>query len=497
MGDLPAVEAALLEWVRSFQIRRMELKRNALPSRFSVDALADLTAAQINDFPLPKKVSSTTELGDGLILWDILRTIDPAYFGHRKLPSPDIKDAEYWLPKWQNLKQLNKDLSTYVRDECTQQLSLSEAAMPDLKAIAVVKEGSTVETVKLLKLILMAAVYSPQANEILSKMPSLSFDTQAAIKTVIEEMSAQSNEASGYASPTENRQQEQDTKALTTDPELLFEERFGKVVAENDSLIRDKADLQQEVTDLQTRLARLQDNNQIMQDRLTEAEDKLGVNGSAKKGFGADAEATIRRLEARLQEQEDIIAHDEVKLSEFQTERDEQEKTIEALQSSSGSTQKLQDELDMITIERDGLAKKANTLEKYKQKLAATQNLESENRQLRSEVEDLRQQAQIAAQDRHQSEGLQMTVDQYRQTIAKVEQDYSELQMMKRRLELDNAALTQRMESAAEQQARDLESISDLQDKVRDLESGTMPTVHENGDLEFEMQDGEKSKADL
>lgn len=46
-----------------------------------------------------------------------------------------------------------------------------------------------------------------------------------------------------------------------TDPELLFEQRFGKVMADNDKLSKDKADLGKELSDLHDRLARLQENN--------------------------------------------------------------------------------------------------------------------------------------------------------------------------------------------------------------------------------------------
>jgi len=51
------------------------------------------------------------------------------------------------------------------------------------------------------------------------------------------------------------------TQTQATDPELLFEQRFGKVMADNDKLSKDKADLEKELRDLHDRLARLQENN--------------------------------------------------------------------------------------------------------------------------------------------------------------------------------------------------------------------------------------------
>ena len=76
--------------------------------------------------------------------------------------------------------------------------------MPNARAIAEEKAELTREMIKvrghgrtrqhadsmvqLLKIVMMAAVYSPKANEFLQRMPSLSFDTQACIKSVIEEV---------------------------------------------------------------------------------------------------------------------------------------------------------------------------------------------------------------------------------------------------------------------------------------------------------------------
>lgn len=45
------------------------------------------------------------------------------------------------------------------------------------------------------------------------------------------------------------------------DPELLYEERLGELMADNENHIREKKELQKELRDLHDRLTRLQDNN--------------------------------------------------------------------------------------------------------------------------------------------------------------------------------------------------------------------------------------------
>ena len=126
----------------------------------------------------------------------------------------------------------------------------------------------------------------------------------------------------------------------------------------------------------------------------------------------------------------------------------------------------MQDELDEIKVEKDNLAKKANTVDKYKQKLQASQNLEKENQRLHSELDDLRDSYQNADQSRQQIAGLQLAVEEYKRILPKIEQDRHELQMMKRQLEFDNATLAQRCEAANELHLKDQELMADLMGKT-------------------------------
>lgn len=45
------------------------------------------------------------------------------------------------------------------------------------------------------------------------------------------------------------------------DPELLYEERLGELMADNENHTREKKELQKELRELRDRLTRLQDNN--------------------------------------------------------------------------------------------------------------------------------------------------------------------------------------------------------------------------------------------
>lgn len=155
--------------------------------------------------------------------------------------------------------------------------------------------------------------------------------------------------------------------------------------------------------------------------------------------------------------------------------------------ASSSRLQKLQDEMDELKVERDGLAKKANTVGKYKQKLQASQDLEKDNELLRAEIDDIRQNTGIAGDIQEQLDGLQQTVDEYKEILPRIEQDRHELQMMKTQLEVDNAALAEKWEVANEQHARDRDMIEELKVEIKNAESGATSSVGAAGGLEAEL----------
>ena len=134
-------------------------------------------------------------------------------------------------------------------------------------------------TLQLIKLVLIAAINSPKATEYIAKMPTLSVPTQAFLKESIEEvLRARTHRQSPPVSAnvrqlqtTTNAASDSDvpsTPATSSppppaaiDPELIFEERYGKVMADNERLAQENQDVRKNVRDLQNRLARLQENN--------------------------------------------------------------------------------------------------------------------------------------------------------------------------------------------------------------------------------------------
>jgi protein HOOK3 len=169
--------------------------------------------------------------------------------------------------------------------------------------------------------------------------------------------------------------------------------------------------------------------------------------------------------ELRIQKQEDLIASQEARLADYQRTSENMQRSAERCRKAEDRAQALQDEVDMIKAERDNLARKANALDKYKQKALAAQDLEKDYNLLRGEHEELRNHVKDSDEWKKKVAGLEGMVAEYRKILPRLESEHHELQMMKKTLEYDTTSLAQKLENADAQHVRDLETIADLKEK--------------------------------
>jgi protein HOOK3 len=412
----------------------------------------------INSFSLGKTLRGTDELTDGIILWEILQDIDPQYFLDE---IPERDPADHWVAKWQNLKHIHKLLLSYIRHQNDDTLPSGLDPSPDLEAVA--EKASTKETNKLLKLLLIAAISSPNAGTYVQTLQSLTTPTQEGLKDIIEEAH------NGQHEPLDGVDDLPEESAKADHPvdlELQFEERVGKVIAENDRLTHEKKELEKALEDLHNRLARLQENNDTLQNRLASTEDRLVTLKSGKGDLGFNAKA----LESKTRQQDDLIASQEAKLSAAQDEIDSLRMTVESLKVKNQRYQKLQDDYDELRTEKEQLARKANAAEKYRQKLQASQDFEKENQTLKNQIKDIQQQLKESDSQQRWSSEREVELEEYRKLLPRIEQECNEIQNLKKQLEFNNHALTERLQSADEQHERDDALISELRERLGELD---------------------------
>ncbi|KAJ5272843.1 hypothetical protein N7478_007968 [Penicillium angulare] len=411
----------------------------------------------INSFSLGKTLRATDELTDGIILWEILQDIDPQYFLDE---IPERNPDNHWVAKWQNLKHIHKLLLSYIRHQNDETLPSGLDPSPDLEAVA--EKASSKETNKLVKLLLIAAISSPNAETYVQTLQGLSTSTQEGLKDIIEEAHNGQHEPLDAA----DELREDLAKNPPVDLELQFEERVGKVLAENDRLSHEKKELEKALEDLHNRLARLQENNDTLQNRLASTEDRLVTLKSGKGDLGFNAKA----LESKTRQQDDLIASQEAKLSAAQDEVDSLRMTVESLKVKNQRYQKLQDDYDELRTDRDQLARKANAAEKYRQKLQASQDFEKENQTLKNQITDLQQQLKETDSQQRWTSERDVELEEYRKLLPRIEQECSEIQNLKKQLEFNNHALTERLQGSDEQHERDDALISELRERLRELE---------------------------
>ncbi|KAK2795420.1 hypothetical protein FQN52_005186 [Onygenales sp. PD_12] len=430
------------------------------------DLVSSTLLEWINSFSLGTTIRSIDQLNDGSIIWETLQDIDPQYFFG---DLPERSPSDHWVPRWQNLKHIHKLLISYIRNQNDGNTHPGLKINPDLKAIA--EASSTKETNELLKVLLLAAISSPNAEAYITTMQELSTSTQEGLKDIIQEAHNPSNERLEELSY--ERDDYKPRRDMPMDPELRFEERVGKVLAENEKLSNEKQELMKTVEDMHNRLARLQENHDTVLDRLTSTEDRLTTLKSGK----GDLIPNAKTLESRTRQQEDLIASQEAKIQAFQDEIDSLRMNVESLRVKNQRFQKLQDDYDEVKNERDQLSRRANAAEKYRQKLQASHDFEKENLALKNQVKDLQQQLMESDSNQKSSSERDVELEEYRRVLPRIEQDRHEIQNVKKQLEFNNHALTERLESAEDQLARDEATISELRDRIRELEGLESPTT--------------------
>ena len=412
----------------------------------------------INSFALGKTIRTTDELTDGAIIWEVLQDIDPQYFLD-ELPHQDA--SENLLSKLQNLKYIHKTVVSYIRQQPD---GLPSGLDPNPNLEVVAENSSVKESNKLLKLVLISAINSPNAGLYVETLQKLSTPTQETLKHVFEV--AQYDQLDGSDAADEMKEENRDA---SVDLELRFEERMGKMLADRDRLTHEKKELEKTLEDMHNRLARLQENNDTLQSRLASTEDRL-VNLKAGKGdLGFNAKA----LESRSRQQEDIIAAQEARLSAAQDEVDSLQMSVESLRVKNERYQRLQDDYDVLKTERDQFARKANAAEKYRSKLQASQDFEKENQALKNQIKDIQQQLKDADAQQRRAAERDVELEEYKRVLPRIEQECSEMQSLKKQFEFNNHALTERLSSAEEQRERDDALISELRERIREIEGGS------------------------
>ncbi|OCK80187.1 hypothetical protein K432DRAFT_382466 [Lepidopterella palustris CBS 459.81] len=419
----------------------------------------------VNTFDLPRRISSWNQLEDGQILWQILADADPEYFDG-PLPETDRKTTENWISRWQNLKHIDRAVTTYIRDECGKLPVLSKKMTPDLKVVA--QDGSPMLTAKLAMMVLLVAFYSERSNQrMIEIMGLLGPKTSATIATAIQDLEDLDQRMADLGVDQEFSS-EPDISDLgpppkgppiERDPDL---EREAQLIEAN----RKVNQLNSRISTLTADLEQSRRKISTLEEELVEF--RLMLDGRGAKQVDVD-DAEHLRAEAMRDRQ--YIAELESDLANAKAIVSNQERQLERLKADADTKQDLRDELQLVRAERDELSQKAKANENLHKKIRTMNEQARANETLRQDLQSAQEQIQEFQSYKDRCAALEKANKENVQTIANGEQSLFEEKGRRARVEHENHLLLKQLEQARELQSRAEDWRKELEDRVRDLES--------------------------
>jgi chromosome segregation ATPase len=125
--------------------------------------------------------------------------------------------------------------------------------------------------------------------------------------------------------------------------------------------------------------------------------------------------------------------------------------------------------------------------------------IELQNKTLEKQNAQMFKELRAGEENAKQVPGLKRTIEQYKKQIARLETEYAEANRVSRELETEKLMLLSKSDGAENQKTKDQERIRNLEEKIRELESGMISENAEEygGDLGSEITFATKTKSDL
>ncbi|KAL7275336.1 hypothetical protein RUND412_001738 [Rhizina undulata] len=397
-------------------------------------------------------------------------------FRHTKYPRVTVR-------AWELIYDL-RDLTRYYTEILGHRLPRSA---PNLTLIA--KDGNVEESIKLVKIIVAAAVQSDRREEYIKYIQELSPSSQTELMGVINQMMEIDAEEAELPGDTS-------LHSITDDmDQFRMEEEMARLVAEKEAIETKNKSLEKRLTTLQSTFEENQNHIVMLQDQIS--------SGSADKSYANRTDPMIRsqldQLQSDVQKLEDVIAEKESAISSHENTIAALNRRVDDLLPKAENGVKWKDDLDeaLHTIEK--LKKSQNVAEKYRRKLEGMGELERQIKTLEEQNAQMLRDLRAGEENAKQVPGLKRTVEQYKKQIEKMEADYAELIRAKSTWEVERNVLKEKAAGAESQKNKDMERIQNLEEKVRELETGVMSKAVEetSGDLNSELRYTTKTKTDL
>ncbi|RDW71392.1 hypothetical protein BP6252_07955 [Coleophoma cylindrospora] len=402
----------------------------------------------VNTFPLDTKVETLLELTDGYVLNQMLGNLDRQYLASNleKNTAPSK-----WLSKKQNLEAVYKSLLKYIRNNCQDFGSVTLDNTPNFNAIA---ENSDIEeTIKLLTIMLVAAISGPNQAKYITDIQALSTPSGIAIMQIIQKMQEMDQHASGTETPLEDTEK---PSRLTHDAELAAEEERASLLAEH-------AALKKRYADHITRFEILQDSHQEL---LSKQEETVSELRSLKASNSGDLADYVEEMRTEIQRRDELIASQEAQIEDNRRTRERQEKELSTMRPAYEKVRILEDAVQELRNENATLSKKANMVDNFQRKLESQSGIEKENTKLREQIDTYQENQKFFDETVQENSKLKASVNEYQKRFHSYEREYLDLSNEKKMLEEGVRRREAEISTLNEQKLHDERFISDLQESL-------------------------------
>ncbi|KAF3079289.1 hypothetical protein TWF102_008634 [Orbilia oligospora] len=432
-------------------------------------------------FPIDADISNLGDLADGTVIGKLLLDID-YYAFHDDINK--VTPSEQWVVRFQNLKKIHKALVHYYTSNLQRRAPTSSKYAPDLLAIA--REGSQRELIKLIKLVVFVAVESERREHYITQIQKLSSTSQNEFMLVIAQMMKLNEENSD----------EMDKQVLhTSETEFQMEEEISRLVTEKESLENEHKQLLDRFNKSQSLAEELRLEIQHLQDRLTDG--PVSSTGQSKADMVLHIQ--LDQLQADVHKMEDTINERDATISNNENTIKSLNRKVDDLTRASDYVEKLKDDLDTARHTVEKLRKEQNVMQHYKKKLESMPELEKRLKFLEEENTMMQRENVQMEEAIRSNTGDKKLIGTYKKQIERYEAEHAELLKEKQRLELENASMREVVAGAEGQRSKDTEHIQTLEVKVQELENGLIGQASESiqGDLDSEMNFRGVTKTDL
>ncbi|OHW97150.1 microtubule binding protein [Colletotrichum incanum] len=395
-----------------------------------------------NTFPLDKKADSISDFLDGHLLSQVLQDLDPSF-------DSNTSEGE--------LYDVYKGITRLVYRECPGLIRQTKLA--DIRPRA--REAQPEAISKLLAVLFAIAMLGSNNERYVMRITRDITDKTnlMQLQRVTQDMKAAMDEA--------------EAQDLEEASEVGHESHDADLAMEADN-IRLRSDLDKKgklLADMETRLGHLQESYDDLKEEVVRKGRELEAFHSAQDGAGKEV---IRSLELKLREQDELIANQEAQAEDDRITKERLMSEVSALKVKTQKLETLDDEVKELRFKNEELSRKANMVERYKQKLEAQSTLSKEMDNLLYEKEQMQRDLIEYEKVLKRNQALEQTNEQYASKLRDYELQYVELDAQRRALHDDTQQLRARLATLDAQRLSDERLISELQEQIN---SGSQPAL--------------------